>query len=159
MALSLLRQVSPKFHASLSRDILHFAAVRFNSTSPRMSDDAKWKQVINSEKSSPRKEKTPDESWRSTSEAFMSQSARETPRDAYYGRSVPVNKGDTAGAAKLLDKIMAQNSVARDWMRNKRHTPKGEERRMLKSVRWRKRFKHEVGKKVLLVQEIRRRGA
>lgn len=53
-------------------------------------------------------------------------------------------EGDTASSAKILDRILMLNSVSRDWFTNKRHKPKGEERRRLESLRWRRRFKSEV---------------
>ena len=62
----------------------------------------------------------------------------------YQGRSVTVHEGDIATAAKMLDKIVMTNGVSRDWYTNKRHKPKGEERRRLESLRWRRRFKSEV---------------
>lgn len=52
--------------------------------------------------------------------------------------------GDVASAAKKLDGVLNNNNVGRDWATNRRHKPKGEERRKLISMRWRRRFKHEV---------------
>lgn len=60
------------------------------------------------------------------------------------GRSVVVSGGDVAGASKFLDRILAHNNVIREWRMSFRHRQKGEERRKLKSTRWRKRFKYEV---------------
>lgn len=62
----------------------------------------------------------------------------------YQGRSVLVTDGDVANSSKALERFLAQNNVIREWRMSFRHRQKGEERRKLKSVRWRRRFKYEV---------------
>jgi len=101
---------------------------------------------------------TPEGRWRRKSIEFSS-NARLTPHNAYSGRSVAVIDGDVSSASKTLERFLAQNNVIREWRMSFRHRQKGEERRKLKSVRWRRRFKFEVSKKVELVQQIRRRGS
>ena len=56
-----------------------------------------------------------------------------------------MSSGDVAAAALRLDRIVGASGIARDWWTNRRHKQKGEERRKLASMRWRKRFKLEVG--------------
>lgn len=55
-----------------------------------------------------------------------------------------VTDGDVANSSKALERFLAQNNVIREWRMSFRHRQKGEERRKLKSVRWRRRFKYEV---------------
>ncbi|RDX56882.1 hypothetical protein OH76DRAFT_1426796 [Lentinus brumalis] len=75
------------------------------------------------------------------------------------GRSVSVEKGDVHSALVKLKGILTINAVRYTHVRDERHEKKGEKRNRLKSQRWRRRFAHEVRKKVQLVNEIRARGA
>ena len=87
-----------------------------------------------------------------------------------------VERGDVAGALHKLNDILSANGVRSAHIRDERHEKKGEKRNRLKSLRWRRRFAHEVRpkrptsvpvvltlaqvrKKVLLVKQIRARGA
>lgn len=98
-----------------------------------------------------------EEQWRKRSDRI----ALRLPqvKDAYYGRSVPVVKGDVEAAYKKLNRVLAQNQVVRELRANERHEKVGYKRRRLRSERWRRRFAHEVRKKVQLVQAIRARGS
>lgn len=146
-------------------------------------------------RSQPRPEKAtaPEQFWK-TQELSSVQHLR-PPHDAYSGewfrttiyhpvhnqslagRSVPVFKGDVATALRQLKAILASNNVRSQNVRDERHEKKGEKRNRLKSLRWRRRFAHEVRlspmtprtfnvftpwqvrKRVQLVNEIRARGA
>ncbi|KAI0637067.1 hypothetical protein C8Q77DRAFT_1071286 [Trametes polyzona] len=81
------------------------------------------------------------------------------PNNAYSGRSVPVINGQVSFALTKLKSILAVNAVRQTAVRDERHEKKGEKRNRLRSLRWRRRFAHEVRKKVQLVNEIRARGA
>ncbi|EJF65767.1 hypothetical protein DICSQDRAFT_31675, partial [Dichomitus squalens LYAD-421 SS1] len=82
------------------------------------------------------------------------------PNNAYSGRSVLVDKKNDVGSALAkLKAILTINAVRATNIRDERHEKKGEKRNRLKSLRWRRRFAHEVRKKVQLVNEIRARGA
>ncbi|RPD66034.1 hypothetical protein L226DRAFT_566517 [Lentinus tigrinus ALCF2SS1-7] len=81
------------------------------------------------------------------------------PHTPYFGRSVYVEKGDVQSALVKLKGILTINAVRPSHVRDERHEKKGEKRNRLKSQRWRRRFAHEVRKKVQLVNEIRARGA
>ena len=87
-----------------------------------------------------------------------------------------VYKGDLSSALTTLKGILTINGVRSTHIRDERHEKKGEKRNRLKSLRWRRRFAHEVRpkrptsvpvvltlaqvrKKVLLVKQIRARGA
>ncbi|KAL5490362.1 hypothetical protein ACEPAI_5195 [Sanghuangporus weigelae] len=158
MSLLLLRQALRRCQSSLYLRAGQTAAIRFNSTS----EDATWTESIQVDAHAPKPKLTMeniDALWKWHSERFESE--RLLPaRDAYSGRTVVIEKGgDIAQGAKMLDRMLAQNGVPRDWFQNRRHKQKGEERRRLKSLRHRTRFKHEVGKMVQLVQQIRRRGS
>ncbi|KAI0831204.1 hypothetical protein BC628DRAFT_1415741 [Trametes gibbosa] len=82
-----------------------------------------------------------------------------SPNNAYSGRSVQVTKNEVAFALTKLKGILTINAVRQTAVRDERHEKKGEKRNRLKSQRWRRRFAHEVRKKVQLVNEIRARGA
>ncbi|KAI0093645.1 hypothetical protein BDY19DRAFT_989200 [Irpex rosettiformis] len=77
----------------------------------------------------------------------------------YQGRTIPVIGSDLGRAFDRLNTMMRQNNVSREVFRQDRHEKKGYKRRRLRSERWRRRFAHEVRKKVQLVNEIRARGA
>ena len=85
-------------------------------------------------------------------------------------------QGDLQSALVRLKGILTVNAVRASHVRDERHEKKGEKRNRLKSLRWRRRFAHEVRpkrptsvpgvltlaqvrKKVLLVKQIRARGA
>ncbi|KAI8998727.1 hypothetical protein BD414DRAFT_475900 [Trametes punicea] len=82
-----------------------------------------------------------------------------TPNNAYSGRSVFVTDKDVPTALAKLRAILTINAVRQTNLRDERHEKKGEKRNRLRSMRWRRRFAHEVRKKVQLVNEIRARGA
>ncbi|KIP09136.1 hypothetical protein PHLGIDRAFT_18739 [Phlebiopsis gigantea 11061_1 CR5-6] len=97
-------------------------------------------------------------------EAWARREARvsilDPPQSTWSGRSVPVNQQEPLHSAfSRLSKIMNRNNVPRELFLTRRHEKKGVKRRRLVSVRWRRRFAHEVRKKVQLVKEIRARGA
>ncbi|EIW60480.1 uncharacterized protein TRAVEDRAFT_120749, partial [Trametes versicolor FP-101664 SS1] len=77
----------------------------------------------------------------------------------HTGRSVQVNADAVGLALTKLKGILTVNAVRHTAVRDERHEKKGEKRNRLKSVRWRRRFAHEVRQKVQLVNEIRARGA
>jgi len=86
-----------------------------------------------------------------------------SPHNAYTGRSIAVkSSSDDDGVAEAWSKLtsrLKRNNVYADFKRNERHEKKGVKRRRLESERWRRRFAHEVRKKIELVNAIRRRGA
>lgn len=100
---------------------------------------------------------TPEEIWKIRHESFMATQPR--IGDAYSGRSIPVIKGDVNTAYSKLNTRLKQNRVRYELRMQERHEKKGDKRRRLRSERWRRRFAHEVRKKVQLVEAIRRRGA
>ncbi|KAI0781036.1 hypothetical protein BD413DRAFT_18659 [Trametes elegans] len=100
---------------------------------------------------------TPDEIWRRQENAVVRHLPR--PHDAYSGRSVAVQGKDVSRALTKLKRILTVNNVRATSVRDERHEKKGEKRNRLRSLRWRRRFAHEVRKKVQLVNEIRARGA
>ncbi|KAK7693570.1 hypothetical protein QCA50_003139 [Cerrena zonata] len=82
------------------------------------------------------------------------------PPGPYAGRSVPVNNEKSfTGAYMELQQILRRNLVSYELRLAERHEKKGYKRRRLASDRHRRRFAHEVRKKVQLVNEIRARGA
>ncbi|KAJ3480941.1 hypothetical protein NLI96_g8003 [Meripilus lineatus] len=81
-----------------------------------------------------------------------------SPPDAYSGRSLYVGR-DLGLTFNYLQRTLRQNNVTRELRMAERHEKKGVKRRRLSSQRWRRRFAHEVRKKVQLVNEIRARGA
>ncbi|EMD38510.1 hypothetical protein CERSUDRAFT_82785 [Gelatoporia subvermispora B] len=101
----------------------------------------------------------PEEIWRDRSHRIASSLG--APDNAYTGRSVRVTPkaGGAAGALHDLQVILRRNNVMAEYRSQERHEKKGEKRRRLESLRWRRRFAHEVRKKVQLVNEIRARGA
>ncbi|KAI5124548.1 hypothetical protein M0805_003070 [Coniferiporia weirii] len=165
MSLSLLRCACQRSQTPFLRGSGHLI-IRLNSTSTtqktsatqKSADGRLWENLFTPKEIKRSDGRTPEAKWRKASEDFLTKKAL-PPRDAYFGRSIAVRNGDVAGAAKALDRVLSINSVAKEWRSNRRHKPKGEERRKLASLRWRRRFKDEVGKKVELVQQIRRRGA
>ncbi|KAH9997299.1 hypothetical protein BJV77DRAFT_941568 [Russula vinacea] len=75
------------------------------------------------------------------------------------GRSVEVKNGNVADALNRLQYTLQRNRVQLELRLTARHEKKGYKRRRLSSERWRRRFAHEVRKKVQLVKNIRARGA
>ncbi|KAI0374788.1 hypothetical protein BV20DRAFT_1048810 [Pilatotrama ljubarskyi] len=100
---------------------------------------------------------TPEAIWRERENTEVKRLPK--PNDAYSGRSVTVINHDVSFALTKLKGILAVNAVRQTNVRDERHEKKGEKRNRLKSQRWRRRFAHEVRKKVQLVNEIRARGA
>ncbi|KAH9966646.1 hypothetical protein BC827DRAFT_685897 [Russula dissimulans] len=81
------------------------------------------------------------------------------PKGPYAGRSVEVKNGNVAEALNKLQYTLQRNRVFSELRLTARHEKKGYKRRRLSSERWRRRFAHEVRKKVQLVNKIRARGA
>ncbi|KAH9981312.1 hypothetical protein BGW80DRAFT_1162592 [Lactifluus volemus] len=77
----------------------------------------------------------------------------------YVGRSIEVKRGNVADALTRLQYTLQRNRVFSELKFSARHEKKGYKRRRLSSERWRRRFAHEVRKKVQLVNRIRARGA
>ncbi|KAJ8487135.1 hypothetical protein ONZ51_g4357 [Trametes cubensis] len=102
-------------------------------------------------------EKSPEDVWREREKHDVPNLPR--PNDAYSGRSVPIVYKDVSMALTKLRGILTVNAVRQTSVRDERHEKKGEKRNRLRSLRWRRRFAHEVRKKVQLVNEIRARGA
>ncbi|EJD05894.1 uncharacterized protein FOMMEDRAFT_139209 [Fomitiporia mediterranea MF3/22] len=156
MSLSLLRQICQQ---PPPRIACQLASACFSTSSRKAQDTAfGWDKLLSRVVENKEIHTSNEERWLQHSESWFARYST-LPRTHFTGRSVAVHNGDVAGAARMLDKILARNSVARDWFTNRRHKQKGELRRRMKSIRWRRRFKHEVGEKVQLVQQIRRRGA
>lgn len=107
--------------------------------------------------SAPTKSQAPEVRWQQNSETDLAKLA--LPQDAYAGRSVEVRNGNVGEALAQLQTILQRNRVQAEIRATSRHEKKGEKRRRLRSQRWRRRFAHEVRKKVQLVNEIRARGA
>lgn len=105
----------------------------------------------------PTKSQSPEIRWQQNSETDLAKLA--LPQDAYAGRSVEVRNGNVGEALARLQTILQRNRVQAEIRATSRHEKKGEKRRRLRSQRWRRRFAHEVRKKVQLVNEIRARGA
>ncbi|KAG6897800.1 hypothetical protein C0992_010876 [Termitomyces sp. T32_za158] len=106
-----------------------------------------------------RKEKTPAEIWKERSDESQVRRGDQTPASTYSGRSVFVKNGNVGDAYSRLQTILYRNRVQIQLRQTERHEKKGVKRRRLCSERWRKRFAHEVRKKVQLVAKIRNRGA
>ncbi|KAI0281370.1 hypothetical protein BGY98DRAFT_208540 [Russula aff. rugulosa BPL654] len=100
---------------------------------------------------------TPDERWAVQSRSRMA--SLKPPKGPYAGRSVEVKNGNVAEALNTLQYTLQRNRVAMELRLTARHEKKGYKRRRLSSERWRRRFAHEVRKKVQLVNKIRARGA
>ncbi|KAI0807120.1 hypothetical protein C8Q74DRAFT_1362660 [Fomes fomentarius] len=118
-----------------------------------------WQDVYDLGQKQPKndnKNKSPEAIWAEMEKSIVSQLQR--PHNAYSGRSVPVVR-DVGSALAMLKGILAINNVRSSHVRDERHEKKGEKRNRLRSLRWRRRFAHEVRKKVQLVNEIRARGA
>lgn len=63
---------------------------------------------------------------------------------SFTGRSVHVPRGGAAQALSKLEFIMKANNIKTESKAGLRHEKKGEKRRRLKSLRWRRLFAHEV---------------
>jgi len=98
---------------------------------------------------------SPEERW-----SMLSRSRISTPpKGPYAGRSFEVKDGNVADALNKLQYTLRRNRVSSELRLGARHEKKGYKRRRLSSERWRRRFAHEVRKKVQLVNKIRARGA
>ncbi|KAI1795970.1 hypothetical protein LXA43DRAFT_1090593 [Ganoderma leucocontextum] len=120
----------------------------------------RWGNILGSPFRAPPKvdkSTTPEEWWKLQEQTNVRHLP--PPHDAYSGRSVHVFKGDVGTALRHLKTILTANNVRSQNVRDERHEKKGEKRNRLKSLRWRRRFAHEVRKRVQLVNEIRARGA
>ncbi|KAN0133752.1 hypothetical protein V8E53_008476 [Lactarius tabidus] len=100
---------------------------------------------------------SPEERWYMLSRSRTATST--LPKGPYAGRSIEVKNGNVAEALNKLQYTLRRNRVSRELRLAARHEKKGYKRRRLSSERWRRRFAHEVRKKVQLVNKIRARGA
>ncbi|KAH9079389.1 hypothetical protein EDB83DRAFT_2342343 [Lactarius deliciosus] len=100
---------------------------------------------------------SPEEKWYMLSRSRTAIST--LPKGPYAGRSFEVKNGNVAEALNQLQYTLRRNRVSRELRLAARHEKKGYKRRRLSSERWRRRFAHEVRKKVQLVNKIRARGA
>ncbi|KAH9854131.1 hypothetical protein C2E23DRAFT_884238 [Lenzites betulinus] len=122
--------------------------------------DGKWSYLLGVAKEGVKKSKKdmkPEDIWKNKESNEVKELS--PPNNAYSGRSVQVTNNEVAFALMKLKGILTVNAVRHTAVRDERHEKKGEKRNRLKSVRWRRRFAHEVRKKVQLVNEIRARGA
>lgn len=81
--------------------------------------------------------------------------------DSSVGRTIPINdqRGmDVGRAFRTLEMRCAQNSVKRDFMRQRFHERGGLKRKRLKSERWRRRFKGSFTATIKLVQGLKKQG-
>jgi len=117
--------------------------------------DRAWAFLLYKVKSQTVKE--PEAIWRDREISIVKSLPR--PNNAYSGRSVPVVRREVGLALNRLRRIITTNHLIRELRSTERHEKKGEKRRRLRSERWRRRFAHEVRKKVQLVNEIRARGS
>ncbi|CAL1704790.1 unnamed protein product [Somion occarium] len=102
------------------------------------------------------KTQSSQEMWKATETSHI----HSRPPGPYAGRSVAVSGGKPFGSAYVeLQQILRRNLVSYELRLAERHEKKGYKRRRLASDRHRRRFAHEVRKKVQLVNEIRARGA
>ena len=77
------------------------------------------------------------------------------------GRTIKVDTSrgmDVGRAFRSLEMKCAQNSVKRDFMRQRFHERPGLKRKRLKSERWRKRFKEGFRGTVAMVKKMRAQG-
>lgn len=58
--------------------------------------------------------------------------------------TVSLKDGGAASALHKLQALLRRNNVIAEYRSQERHEKKGEKRRRLESVRWRRRFAHEV---------------
>ncbi|OSD01611.1 hypothetical protein PYCCODRAFT_1436218 [Trametes coccinea BRFM310] len=124
------------------------------------SDRRQWNYLLDTSNRHLKKEepsKSPEDIWKMREKNEVAYLPR--PNNPYSGRSVPVIKGQVSVALNKLKGILSINAVRQTNIRDERHEKKGEKRNRLRSLRWRRRFAHEVRKKVQLVNEIRARGA
>ncbi|KAI0361990.1 hypothetical protein OH77DRAFT_1515316 [Trametes cingulata] len=119
--------------------------------------NSQWDHLIDITKNKSNEEVSPEAVWAEREKTEVRRLPK--PNDAYSGRSVPVINHEVSFALTKLKGILAINAVRQTNVRDERHEKKGEKRNRLKSQRWRRRFAHEVRKKVQLVNEIRARGA
>lgn len=81
--------------------------------------------------------------------------------DSSVGRTIHVNadKGiDVGRAFRMLEQRCAQNSVKRDFMRQRFHERPGLKRKRLKQERWRRRFKEGFRETVAMVGRMKKQG-
>ncbi|TFK54907.1 hypothetical protein OE88DRAFT_1642206 [Heliocybe sulcata] len=127
-----------------------------------------WETIIGASASSikePAKPDSPEKIWKANHDTFMATMTR--VNDAYSGkclseltgRSIPVLGGNIDQAYKYLESRLNRNRVKAEVRYQERHEKKGIKRNRLKSERWRRRFAHEVRKKIQLVNAIRRTGS
>lgn len=77
------------------------------------------------------------------------------------GRTIDVNENrgmDVGRAFRTLEMRCAQNSVRKDFQRQRYHERNGLKRKRLKSERWRKRFKESFRATIKLVQGLKKQG-
>ncbi|KAK5167163.1 uncharacterized protein LTR77_007893 [Saxophila tyrrhenica] len=81
--------------------------------------------------------------------------------DSTVGRTIFVNNErgiDVGRAFRMLDQRCAQNSVKRDFMKQRFHERPGLKRKRLKQERWRRRFKETFRETVGMVQRMKKQG-
>ncbi|OSX65200.1 hypothetical protein POSPLADRAFT_1038980 [Postia placenta MAD-698-R-SB12] len=141
-----VRQSSP-----LKMDPLRSTTLERPRTQDRM-----WNYLLPTIKQVVDQDKSPEDVWKERGEAVSRYLS--LPNTPYSGRSVSTYTG-VAFAFTKLRRILSTNHVVKELRMAERHEKKGDKRRRLRSVRWRRRFAHEVRKKVQLVNEIRARGS
>ncbi|KAL1673333.1 hypothetical protein EV122DRAFT_270573 [Schizophyllum commune] len=102
---------------------------------------------------------SPEDAWAAMSRSIVPELERQKPAGKYKGRTVRVQNRDLSEAFRQLRVILSRNRVPQTFHYQKRHERKGDRRRRLRSENWRKAFKNEVRKRVLIVNTIRRKGA
>ncbi|KAA1471195.1 hypothetical protein DENSPDRAFT_98485 [Dentipellis sp. KUC8613] len=149
---------SSSFRASAS-----FSLNRLFATKPGSPQDSVNWSVLDTTYDAQRTERTTqyvksaEERWEQRSKNVVASLL--PPGNAYAGRSVEVKNGAVTDALRRLQATLMRNRVHQELRMTARHEKKGVKRRRLRSQRWRRRFAHEVRKKVQLVNAIRARGA
>ncbi|ESK96949.1 hypothetical protein Moror_6527 [Moniliophthora roreri MCA 2997] len=105
------------------------------------------------------RDESPEAVWKRMSATAHEELQKNPPNHSYIGRSVRVVDGNVQDAFSRLKRLLNRNAVRLTWRADERHERKGEKRRRLRSIRWRRIFAHHVRKSVQLVTKIRTRGA
>ncbi|KIM87048.1 hypothetical protein PILCRDRAFT_4277 [Piloderma croceum F 1598] len=121
---------------------------------PEMRKDVTWNLLADYSQRRAAPTKTAEQIWQDRSNRL----GTNPPPSVYYGRSVIVHPDKITLALKALSNRLRGNKVLQTWKYQMRHEKKGVKRRRLVSQRWRRRFAHEVRRKIVLVQSIQRRG-
>jgi len=99
---------------------------------------------------------TPEGMWQEREDRIRDLAPAPT---TYAGRTFAVADSELRQAFTKLHHCLLSNNVRFEYWKQERHEKKGYKRRRLASERWRRRFAHEVRRKVQIVNEIRARGA